>query len=119
MADLANEILEKTGKTKDRFDKLTEMVMDPEVIADNREWKKLVKERSQIEEIANAHVKFEKMVKDLKLAEEGYANEKDAELKDMFYEEVGLLRKQIEEEIEEIKILLLPKGHKPFLQSTH
>ena len=43
MADLANDILEKTGKTKERFDKLTEMVSDPDVIADNREWKKLVK----------------------------------------------------------------------------
>ena len=109
MADLANEILEKTGKTKERFDKLTEMVSDPDVIADNREWKKLVKERSQIEDIAIAHDKLEKMVKDLELAEQGYATETDIELKDLFYEEVGALRKQIEEEIEEIKILLLPK----------
>ena len=64
MAELANEILEKTGKTKERFDKLTEMVSDPAVIADNREWKKLVKERSRIEEVAEAHVKLEKMFKD-------------------------------------------------------
>jgi len=55
MVDLANELLEKTGKTKDRFEKLTELVSDPAVIADNREWKKLVKERSSIEEIALAH----------------------------------------------------------------
>ena len=109
MANIANEILEKTGKTKERFDTLTEMVSDPAVIADNREWKKLVKERSQIEDIASAHVKLEKMVKDLELAEEGYASESDNDLRDLFYEEIGSLKKQIEEEIEEIKILLLPK----------
>lgn len=109
MADLVNEILEKTGKTKERFVKLTEMVSDPEVIADNREWKKLVKERSQIEDIAFAHDRLEKMVRDLEMAEDGYAKETDNELRDMFYEEIGTLRKQIEEEIEEIKILLLPK----------
>lgn len=109
MADLANEILEKTGKTKERFDALTEMVMDPAVIADNREWKKLVKERSSIEDIANAHDKLEKMVKDLQLAEDGYESESDNELRDLFYEEIASLKKQIEEEIEEIKILLLPK----------
>lgn len=109
MVDLANEILEKTGKTKQRYLDLTQMVSDPDVIADNREWKKLVKERSQIEDIANAHDKLEKMVKDLALAEEGYAKETDVELKDLFYEEIASLKKQIEEEIEEIKILLLPK----------
>ena len=109
MADLANEILEKTGKTKQRFDELTEMVMDPAVIADNREWKKLVKERSQLEDIASAHDKLEKMVKDLEMAEEGYKSESDNELRDLFYEEIGSLKEQIEKEIEEIKILLLPK----------
>jgi len=109
MADLANEILEKTGKTKARFDALTEMVMDPAVIADNREWKKLVKERSSIEDIANAHDKLEKMVKDLQMAEEGYKSETDNELRDLFYDEIGSLKEQIEKEIEEIKILLLPK----------
>jgi len=85
------------------------MVMDPAVIADNREWKKLVKERSSIEDIANAHDKLEKMVKDLQMAEEGYKSETDNELRDLFYDEIGSLKEQIEKEIEEIKILLLPK----------
>ncbi|MBP3345263.1 MAG: peptide chain release factor 1 [Clostridia bacterium] len=109
MVELANEILEKTIKTKERYEKLTVMVCDPDVIADNREWKKLVKERAQIEDVANAHDKLEKMRDDLVLCEQEYDKETDHELKDMFYEEIGSLRKQIEEEIEEIKILLLPK----------
>ncbi len=109
MVDLANEILEKTGKAKARFDKLTEMVSDPAVIADNREWKKLVKERSSIEDVASAHVKLEKLVKDYGDSKAGYESETDHELKDMFYEDMVNLKEQIESEIEEIKILLLPK----------
>ncbi len=109
MVDLANEILEKTGKAKARFDKLTEMVSDPAVIADNREWKKLVKERSSIEDVAAAHVKLEKLVSDYGESKEGYENESDNELRDMFYEDMSSLKEQIESEIEEIKILLLPK----------
>ena len=109
MEELANEILAKTGKTKERYDKLTEMVSDPEVIADNREWKKLVKERSQIEDVALAHDKLEKMYNDLLSCQKEYESETDHELRDMFYEEIASLKKQIEEEIEEIKILLLPK----------
>ena len=109
MVDLANEILEKTGKAKARFDNLTEMVSDPAVIADNREWKRLVKERSSIEDVANAHVKLEKLVIDYNESKSGYENESDSELRDMFYEDMAQLKEQIESEIEEIKILLLPK----------
>ncbi|MBO5394513.1 MAG: peptide chain release factor 1 [Clostridia bacterium] len=109
MEELANEILAKTGKTKERYDKLTEMVSDPDVIADNREWKKLVKERSMIEDVAEAHVKLEKMYNDLLSCQKEYESETDHELRSMFYDEIGSLKAQIEEEIEEIKILLLPK----------
>ena len=109
MVDLANDILEKTGKAKARFDKLTEMVSDPAVIADNREWKKLVKERSSIEDVAAAHVKLEKLVSDYCESKEGFEKETDNELRDMFYEDMTSLKEQIESEVEEIKILLLPK----------
>ena len=36
MEEIVNELLEKTGKTKARFDQLTEMVVDPLVIADDK-----------------------------------------------------------------------------------
>lgn len=109
MEELANELLEKTGKTKERYEKLNIMVSDPDVIADNREWKKLVKERSSIEDIAFAHDRLEKLVRELELSEEEYQKETDHEMKEMFYEEIASLKSQIESEIEEIKILLLPK----------
>ena len=34
------ELIEKTQKMKERFDKLTEKVSDPSIIANNKEWKK-------------------------------------------------------------------------------
>lgn len=109
MEELANEILAKTSKTKERFDKLTEMVSDPAVIADNREWRKLVKERASLEDVVEAHDKLEKMYNDLLSCQKEYETETDHELKSMFYEEIGSLKTQIEEAVEEIKILLLPK----------
>ncbi len=109
MEELANELLEKTAKTKARYDALTEMVSDPDVIADNREWKKLVKERSSIEDIVFAHDRLQKLVNELALSQSEYEKETDQELKDMFYDEIASLKGKLEEEIEEIKILLLPK----------
>ena len=51
-------MLEQTAKIKQRYDELTKLVVDPEIIADNKEWQKLVKERSSIEEIAECHDKL-------------------------------------------------------------
>ena len=66
MEELVDEILDKTGKLKERFDELTKLVSDPSIIADNREWKKLVKERSALEDVANAHDRLLKLTNDLK-----------------------------------------------------
>ena len=109
MEELAVEMLEKTEKMKTRFDQLTEMVSDPAVIADNKEWKKLVKERAGLEDLANAYEDLKKMYDELVLCKEEYSKEKDGDLRQMFEEEIFGLKGRIEEKVEEIKILLLPK----------
>ena len=109
MEKLGNDILEKTQKSKERFDELTGLVSDPAVIADNKQWKKLVKERSLLEDIALAHDELQKLVSDYQNCEQDYEKEKDHEMKDLFYHEIGKLKEQIEDKIEQIKILLLPK----------
>ena len=55
MENEAKDLLVKTEKSKVRFDELTDLISRPEIIADNKEWKKLVKERSALEDLANAH----------------------------------------------------------------
>ena len=58
MENLGKEYLQKTEKSKLRYDELTDLIMRPEIIADNREWKKLVKERNSLEELAQNHEKL-------------------------------------------------------------
>lgn len=109
MEELVRELLEKTSKTKERFDYLTEQVTNPDVIADNREWKKLVKERASLEEIINAHDELTKLFEDYLSCEKEHESETDHELKQMFYDEMVSLKEKIEAKMEELKILLLPK----------
>lgn len=109
MEELVNEMLEKTKKTRERYDELTALVSDPKVIADNKEWQKLAKERSKIEDVANAYDKLEKLNKDYIQCKNDHASEKDHEMKQMFFEELERLKKEIEDELENLKELLLPK----------
>ena len=102
-------MLDKTTKIKQRYDELTDLIVKPEIIADNNEWKKLVKERNGIEDIAIAHEKLEKLVKEKEQAEKVVAEEKDHDMKKLFEEELFEINKKIEELEEEIKVLLLPK----------
>lgn len=109
MEDIVNEMLEKTKKTKDRFDSLTAMVSDPKIIADNKEWQKLVKERSKIEDVALSHEKLLKLYNEYLKCKTDHENERDHEMKMMFFEELERLKSSIETELENMKELLLPK----------
>ncbi len=109
MEQTYKEILEKTQKSKERYDELTDLISRPEIIADNLEWKKLVKERSSIEDVALAYVDLKKLDEDLQGCENDLKNETDAEMKDLFENEIQNLKEKIEQKVEDIKILLLPK----------
>lgn len=103
------DYLEKTKKSKERYDELTELVMKPEIIADNKGWKKLVKERSSLEDIATAYTSLLSLSQNLENCENDLKNEKDNEMKALFEGEIKELKEKIEKQVEDIKILLLPK----------
>jgi len=102
-------MLEKSLKAKQRYDELTKLVMDPEVIADNKTWKKLIKERSGLEELVECRNQLEKVVENLKLNEESIKTETDHEMIALYKEEFHELKKSKEELEERLQILLLPK----------
>lgn len=109
MEKLSRELLEKTQKSKVRFDELTDLISRPEIIADNREWKKLVKERNSLEELSYAHSDLQVLTDDYINCRNDLAQESDSEMKALFQCEIEELEEKIEAKMEEIKILLLPK----------
>ena len=102
-------MIDKTINIKKRFDELTDLISKPEIIADQKEWKKLVKERASLEDLANAHDELVKLQKELSEAEVTLKTETDEEMIDLFKEEVKDCKQKIDKLEEKIKILLLPK----------
>lgn len=102
-------MLEKIENIKKRYDELTQQIMDPDIISDNREWQKKAKERNRIEPIALAYDKLFKLENDLSASEQDLKKQSDLDMKMLFEEEIKVLKNEIESLEEQIKILLLPK----------
>ncbi len=102
-------MLDKTITFKKRFDELTDLISKPEIIADQQQWKKLVKERSGLEQLAEAHDSLERLVKEKDEIHKTLESETDPEMVELFREEEKSNKAKIEELEEKIKILLLPK----------
>lgn len=98
----------KLDSIKNKYDELTELIARPEIIADNKEWTKLVKEHSQVEPVVTAYARLidtEKEIEDLKVMAE---TEEDRELRELAAAELDEKKAELEKINNELRILLLP-----------
>ena len=99
-------MFEKLENVEKRYDELTKMISDPEVIANHTEWQKLMKEHASIEEIV---LKFREYKKEKQAMEEAEELMKDPEMKELAEEEYYASKEKLPKIEEELKILLIPK----------
>ena len=102
-------MLKKLDNIYQRYEKLNELVADPEVIKNIDEWRKYTKELSGLEEIIDEYKIFSKLSKEKQDAESSYSLETDQEMRALYQAEIEQLKTQINESTEKLKILLLPK----------
>ena len=102
-------MISKLQAILERFEKLSQLISDPEVIKDMETWQKYVKERAEMEETADKYIEYKKVEADGKSAEELLKEETDPEMKAMLEEEYYSCKKRLAQITDELKILLLPK----------
>ena len=89
-----------------RYQELSEAVSQPEIIADQAKWQKLLKEHASLEPAVMAYRAYEKTLSDIEGAKELLSVPEMAELAQTELDE--LLESKVQQE-EQLKILLLPK----------
>ena len=99
-------MFQKLDAVEKRYEELTKMISDPEVIANQSEWQKLMKEHSSISEIVEKYKEYKKTKQQMDDAKELFDDKEMRELAEMEYEECKEKLPKIEEEL---KILLIPK----------
>ena len=99
-------MFEKLETVEKRYDELTKMISDPEVISNHTEWQKLMKEHASIEDIV---LKFREYKKEKQEMEEAEELMKDPEMKELAEEEYYASKEKLPKIEEELKVLLIPK----------
>ena len=99
-------MFEKLESVENRYEELTTKISDPAIIADNNEWRKLVKEHSSIEDVV---LKYREYKQTKNAMEEAQEMMEDKEMKELAEEEYYSCKDNLAKIEEELKILLIPK----------
>ena len=99
-------MFEKLESVEKRYVELTQKISDPEVIANNNEWRKLVKEHSSIEDVVLKYREYKETEKNMQEAKDMM---EDKEMRELAEEEYYSCKDRLSEIEEELKILLIPK----------
>ena len=99
-------MFEKLEDVEKRFEEVSEKISDPEVIARQSEWQKLMKEHAAMVDVVEKYREYKKANKDLEQAKEML---NDKELKELAEIEIEEIKERLPKIEEELKILLIPK----------
>ena len=103
-------MFDKLQGIEDKLEKINSSLCDPEVVSNQEEYKKLMREAKTLTPIVEKFREYKKANSDLTEAKEMLADSSlDKEFRDLASEEAAEAQKKTEELKEELKVLLLPK----------
>ena len=102
-------MFKKLDKMLERYEKLNELVSDPEVIAKMDEWKRYTKELADMSETVEKYSEYKKIQKEKADLEKDVVSENDKDMKDLMQEEIISCKEKLERISDELRVLLLPK----------
>ena len=97
----------KLESVRDRFEEISGLLADPDVIADQNQFRDLSKEYSRVEPIVKLFAEFETLEEDIAAAEE-MAHDEDQEIRDMGQEELQGLTERRETLLLDLQKSLIP-----------
>ncbi len=99
-------MFEKLEAIEKRYEELTREISNPELISNQAEWRKAMKEHADLEELVQKFREYKKVKKEMEEAEELLA---DPEMKELAEAEYYDKKAELPKLEEEMKFLLIPK----------
>ncbi len=102
-------MLDKLAALAEKYEKLTALVSDPDIIAKQSEWQKHIKARAEIEDVVQAYYAYKATCDGIDEAKLMANDKSDPDMAEMAQAELEELIPQKEREEQALKVLLLPK----------
>lgn len=101
-------MLDKLESIEEKYEDLSHKISDPEVIAEQSVWQKLMKEHASLEPIVEKFREYKSILKGIEDSKEMLMDKSDKDFEEMVRLELEELQEKQEKLGEELKILLLP-----------
>ncbi|MED1202907.1 peptide chain release factor 1 [Heyndrickxia acidicola] len=102
-------MFDRLQAVEDRYDKLNELLSDPEIVNNPKKLRDYSKEQSDIQETVQVYREYKDVEQQYNDAKAMLEEKLDPDMKEMVKEEINELEGQIEELEARLKILLIPK----------
>ncbi|MBE7030519.1 MAG: peptide chain release factor 1 [Ruminococcaceae bacterium] len=102
-------MFDKLSFIEERFADLEQKISNPDIIADQETWRKLCKERSDLEPIVAKYKEYKLLLENIEEAKEMLSGQLEKDFREMVELELDECKAQIPGVEDALKILLLPK----------
>ena len=102
------DLLKKLNECENRLKEVSELVMDPNLVKDQKKYKDTMREHGYLTEVCALYDEYKKVLQGIQDAKEMITAEDDAEMKEMAREELKELEEKQPKIEEEIKLKLVP-----------
>lgn len=103
------EFIGKLKEVKEKYDRITELLSDPAIVSNQKEYVKLNRERSSLEDVVEAYKEYDEVINNITGNKEILESSEEEDLVEFAETELEELENKKEELEEKIKVLLLPK----------
>jgi peptide chain release factor 1 len=102
-------MLDKLNSIKQRYDEVNDLIIQPDVISDQKRYVQLTREYKELKELVEVREEYITLQDNIAEAKELLANERDPEMKEMAKMELEDSQPKLEALEEKIKWMLVPK----------
>ncbi|ANU22406.1 peptide chain release factor 1 [Planococcus donghaensis] len=102
-------MFDRLQSVEDRYDRLNELLSDPDIVSDTNKLRDYSKEQSDLQETVEAYREYKDLTTQLAEAKAMFDEKMDADMREMVKEEVNELEQQVSVVEERLHKLLIPK----------
>jgi len=102
------DLIKKLDECEARFKEVQEMVMDPNLVKDQKKYKDVMRENGYLSDVCELYTEYKKVLQGIKDATEMITMEDDVDMKEMAREELRELEEQQPKLEDQIKLKLIP-----------